>query len=116
MIEPATQEIEAAFQQLCRRWRGDVDPDRETALQWDITTESGTCSYEMVIDSTGCRVSAVASSLPRVMVGMSLKDFVDLVEGRLALMSAFLAGRVRLSGDLGVAQQIQSGFETPPEG
>jgi putative sterol carrier protein len=116
MIEPATQEIEAAFQQLCHRWRGDVDPDRETALRWDITTDSGTRSYEMVIDSSGCRVSTVPTALPRVMVGISLTDFVAMVEGRLVLMSAFLAGRVRLSGDLGLAQQIETGFEKQPDG
>jgi putative sterol carrier protein len=39
-----------------------------------------------------------------------------MVEGRLVLMSAFLAGRVRLSGDLGLAQQIETGFEKQPDG
>jgi putative sterol carrier protein len=116
MIDPATQEIEAAFLQLCSRWRGDADPERETALQWDITTDTGTCSYAMVIDGSGCRVSTVANGLPRVMVGISLGDFTALVDGRLVLMSAFLAGRVRLSGDLGLAQQIQAGFDRAPEG
>lgn len=39
---------------------------------------------------------------------LKLADFVDMAEGRLDPTAAFMQGKLRIEGDMGVAMQLQS--------
>ena len=41
-------------------------------------------------------------------VKMSLSDLVDLVGGKLDGMSAFMTGKLKIEGDMGVAMKLQT--------
>lgn len=39
---------------------------------------------------------------------LKLSDFIDMAEGRLDPTAAFMQGKLRIDGDMGVAMQLQS--------
>jgi putative sterol carrier protein len=39
---------------------------------------------------------------------MALSDLVDLVGGKLDGMTAFMTGKIKIDGDMGVAMKLQS--------
>jgi putative sterol carrier protein len=41
-------------------------------------------------------------------VSMELSDFMDMLNGDLNPMSAFMGGKMRIDGDMGVAMKLQS--------
>jgi putative sterol carrier protein len=43
-------------------------------------------------------------------VTMGAQDFVDMTSGKLDGMSAFMSGKLRISGDMGLAMRLQSLF------
>ena len=43
-------------------------------------------------------------------VSMAACDFVDMTEGRLDGMSAFMSGKLRVGGDMGLAMKLQNLF------
>ncbi len=43
-------------------------------------------------------------------IAMKLSDFHDLVSGELNPMAAFMAGKFKIEGDMGVAMKLQSIF------
>jgi putative sterol carrier protein len=79
-------------------------------VRWDIITPAGTRSYQMTVDAGSCQVTPGVPPSPRVMLGVDLPDFLRLVAGRLDGMQAFMAGRLRLSGDMGVAHNLEQWF------
>jgi hypothetical protein len=86
----------------------------EAVIRWDITQGIVSRTYQMLLTDASCSVSEEAPVHPRVMVGISLTDLVPLSVGQLDLMEAFMSGRVRLSGDLGLARQLQTCLEQAP--
>lgn len=45
---------------------------------------------------------------PNVTVTMKVEDFVDMVSGKLNAMMAFMGGKLKLQGDMGLAMKLQS--------
>ena len=41
-------------------------------------------------------------------IKMDFSDFADLIEGKLDGMSAFMTGKLKIEGDMGVAMKLQS--------
>jgi putative sterol carrier protein len=39
-------------------------------------------------------------------VRVSLSDFIDMAQGRLNSMNAFMTGKIRIEGDMGIAMQL----------
>jgi putative sterol carrier protein len=90
-------------------------PDKaagQTALvQWDIAAPDGTRSYQFKVDNGACSIVKGAAESPRVTLGLSLADFVRFVSGKLEGMQAFMAGKLKLTGDMFFAQTMQTWFD-----
>jgi putative sterol carrier protein len=48
-----------------------------------------------------------------VTLGLSLPDFLRLILGQLDGMQAFMGGKLKLSGEIMLAQTMQSWFDRP---
>lgn len=102
--------LEQAFAALQKAFRPDIAVDQDVVVRWDIITPAGTSSYQMNVEAGTCHVTPGVPSSPWVMLGVDLPDFLRLVAGRIDWMPAFMAGTLRLSGDLLLAKNLQHWF------
>jgi putative sterol carrier protein len=65
------------------------------------------------VDGGACTITKGASDPARVTLQLSLPDFLRLVSGKLDGMQAFFAGKLKLAGDMMVAQTMQGWFKRP---
>jgi putative sterol carrier protein len=82
----------------------------EAEVQVNLTGEGG---GNWTIKISGGKVSAVEGKAPspRLTITSSLADIAAITEGKLDGMAAFMQGKVKLDGDVGLAMRMVSLFQ-----
>ena len=92
--------------------RGAAPPD--AVIRWDIGDEDGVETWYLVFADGRARTTTQAPEHnPRTTLSASPLDFLRLAAGTEPPMALFQSGRIRISGDLFFAAQLQSMFEIP---
>jgi putative sterol carrier protein len=99
----------AIFSFLAQRLqeRGAQLPGADGIFQFLITGEGGG-EYHLTVAKGIASIHAGRAGSPDVTVSIAAPDFAALVKGELNPMSAFFSGRLRVTGDMGRAMQLQS--------
>lgn len=64
--------------------------------------------YSVAIDDGKGLVSEGPSSSPDITIAMPSNDFMDLAEGRLDGVMAFMGGKLKVKGDMMLAMRLQN--------
>jgi putative sterol carrier protein len=82
----------------------------DAEIQVNLTGEGG---GNWTIKIAGGKVTGVEgkASSPRLTVTTSLADILAITEGKLDAMAAFMQGKVKLDGDVGLAMRMVSLFQ-----
>jgi putative sterol carrier protein len=64
--------------------------------------------YSVAIADGKARVSEGQSASPSVTISMASSDFLEMVEGRLDGITAFMGGKLKVAGDMAMAMQLQA--------
>ena len=81
----------------------------DAVFQYNIEgAESG--DWYVVIKDQTCTVSEGVHASPTVSLRMADKDWIAMCNGELDGMSAFMGGKLKISGDIMLAQRIASLF------
>ncbi|MGH9131204.1 MAG: SCP2 sterol-binding domain-containing protein [Acidimicrobiales bacterium] len=83
-------------------------------IQWELATPSGKRTWQVTVADGTCSVAPGNAAVARVTLALGVADFLRFMAGRLDGMRAFMTGRLRVSGDLMLAQAMQPWF-SPPE-
>ena len=78
-------------------------------IQYDITGDQGG-SWNAVIKDGTCAVNQGAATNPNLTLTMSSQDWLDMIGGKLTGQSAFMTGKLKLKGDMGLAMKVGSIF------
>lgn len=79
-------------------------------IQWDLATPDGPRSWQLSVEEGTASVEPGSTAVPRVTLALDVADFLRFLSGRLDGMQAFMSGRLRVSGDLMLAQAMQAWF------
>jgi len=102
-------QIETIFAQLPERLNPTAAQGLDAVIQYDLSGEDGG-QYYAIIANGACEVNEGRHDSPTLTVSMAASDFVDMIQGRLDGMSAFMSGKLRISGDMGLAMKLQTLF------
>ena len=103
--------VKETFDGMAGRFRADKAAGVNATIQYDITGDHGG-TWHAVIKDGKCTVSPGAASAPTLTVTMSSQDWLDMTGGKLSGQSAFMTGKLKLKGDMGLAMKIGSLFQT----
>lgn len=91
--------------------RIDANPGKlggmKAVFQFEITgVDPG--NFSVSVGDGTAKVSEGTSASPNVTITMASNDFLDMVEGRLDSMAAFMGGKLKITGDMMLAMQLQN--------
>jgi len=68
----------------------------------------GEATYSVSMKDGKCSVASAASSDPNCIVTMAENDFLEMLAGRLNGQMAFMTGKLKVAGDMGLALKLES--------
>lgn len=107
-MEKATS-VEQVFEVMQERFNPDAASGVNAVFQFDLSGENGGQYWVKVADQQA-EVSEGQAEDPTITVIASADDYLKVVNGELAPMSAFMQGKVKVKGDMGMAMKLQSLF------
>lgn len=117
MSDPAARQ--AVLDEIFRRMAEHVDADKakgiNAVLHWRITDrpDGGVDHYEVVLNDGTCIVSEQTDGEPRVTFTVGPAAFLRLVSGAQPGPVLFMAGKLKIEGDLMFASQVATMFRIP---
>jgi len=91
------------YEPILRGVHGTYLFDIDKVGSWFVAVDDGTLHIEEKKRDADCTISC------------DERDFVDLVEGRRQLMTAYMQGRVQIHGDMALAQKFHGLVSTKVE-
>ncbi|MBM4235046.1 MAG: SCP2 sterol-binding domain-containing protein [Firmicutes bacterium] len=75
--------------------------------QFELSGDDGGVFHAAVDDGKATVVEAAHDS-PNITITMTAEDFAAMLEGKLNATSAFMAGKLKVKGDMSLAMKLQS--------
>jgi putative sterol carrier protein len=101
--------IKEFFKQLPSKLDADAAEDLEAVYQFDLSGAQGG-QYVLTIREGACQVKEGRHEDPHVILSMAGEDCVKVLNGELSGPAAAMSGRIKISGDLGLAMQLKALF------
>jgi putative sterol carrier protein len=102
--------VKETFDAMAGRFRAEKAAGVNATIQYDITGDQGGTWNAVIKDGT-CTVTPGAAAAPSLTLSMSSQDWLDMVGGKLSGQMAFMSGKLKLKGDMGLAMKIGGLFQ-----
>lgn len=80
------------------------------SIQFDLGGEGGGKWVMEVADGT-CQVREETAEAPNVTLSMKAPDFVAMYKGKMNPVQAFMGGKIKVSGNVGLVMQLLNWFD-----
>lgn len=104
---PAT--IQEAFEAMSSRFNSSAAAGVDAIYQFNISGDGGGNYWVQVADQA-MNLNEGEHEEPSLVFTATDEDFLKLVNGELNAMSAFMAGKIKVKGNMGDAMKLQSLF------
>ncbi len=107
--------LDEVFNRMPTLFRADRAGATTTVIHWLITGRAGGGSdtYETVIEEGACTVTNQPVREPKLAMTMDPVTFLKVVSGDGNPMMMFMTGKIKATGDLGLAAQVAKLFDIP---
>jgi putative sterol carrier protein len=102
--------VKETFEAMAGRFRADKAAGVNAIIQYDIGGDQGG-TWHAVIKDGACTVTPGPATTPNLTLTVSSQDWLDMVGGKLSGQMAFMSGKLKLKGDMGLAMRIGSLFQ-----
>jgi putative sterol carrier protein len=110
-LEMQATGVKEFFKQLPSKLDAEAAEDLEAVYQFDLSGSQGG-QYVVTIREGACQVEEGRHEDPHVILSMAGDDCVKVLNGELSGPAAAMSGRIRISGDMGLALQLRALFPT----
>ncbi len=107
MTDMTPQQI---FEDMPKRFLPERAKGVNAVIQFDLTGEGGSQWYLTVADGAATTTQGTAEN-PKTTISMAVGDFVDLITGKANGMQLFMTGKIRLKGDMMLANAMMNWFK-----
>ncbi|HZP44326.1 MAG TPA: SCP2 sterol-binding domain-containing protein [Candidatus Binataceae bacterium] len=97
------------FEQMPSRLNKDAAKGLNAVYQFDLSGDGGG-KWAVLINNEQCQVQEGAHPSPNITISMAAKDYLDMIAGKLNGQMAFMTGKLRIAGDMGLALRLQNLF------
>ena len=110
MADAAPTTCKEVFTMMPSRLNKDAAKGLKAIYQFDLSGDGGGKWAVYVNDGT-CEVKEGADPSPNITISMTAQDYLDMTSGKLNGQMAFMSGKLRIAGDMGLALRLQSLFQ-----
>ena len=101
--------IHELFEQMAKRYNAAAGKGLTKTFQWNITgDEAGVWAFK-IVNGQGELIPGGVEQ-PDITITVADKDWISIVEGKLATRSAFMSGKLKVSGEMMLAMRLQQLF------
>jgi putative sterol carrier protein len=101
--------VKETFEAMPGRFKPDRAQGVKAVIQYDITGDGGG-SYHVTIAEGTCTLAEGTAASPNLTLTMGAQDWLDMVTGKLNAQMAFMGGKLKLKGDMGLAMRLAGMF------
>ena len=101
--------VKETFEAMPGRFRADRAQGVKAVIQYDITGEGGG-TYHVEIADGQCTLKEGVAAAPNLTLTMAAPDWVDMVSGKLNGQMAFMSGKLKHKGDMGLLMKLAGMF------
>jgi putative sterol carrier protein len=103
--------VKEVFDNLCSRFQADKAGSDSAMFRFDLSGDGGG-QYWAHIDKGSCRSGAgEPPGTPDITVLATGDDFVKMVNGEIQPMMAFMQGKLKVQGNMGIALKLVNWFD-----
>ena len=110
MADAAPTSCKQAFEMMPTRFNKDAAKGLNAIYQFDLSGDGGG-KWHVIINNDTCQVKEGAAASPSITISMTAQDYLDMLSGKLNGQMAFMTGKLRIAGDMGLALRMQSLFQ-----
>lgn len=107
------QVLDRIFQGMEERFQPEKAQGVDAQIQWIVTDDGTEHTYLTSISDGNCTVSKDMAEQPKVSLKTDVVSFSKLITGQAQGPQLFMAGRLKVSGDIMFSQRITSFFAAP---
>jgi putative sterol carrier protein len=108
-MNPTT--VKEFFQLLPGRLDSDAAENLNAVYQFDLSGAQGG-QYILTIREGICQIAEGMHADPHVVLSMAGEDCIKILKGQLNGPAVAMSGRLKISGDIGLAMQLRALFPT----
>ncbi len=101
--------VEDVLVTMTNNFNANAAKGMRAVYQFELTGESGG-KHHFIIDDGKLERKSGAHEKPNITITMSGSDFVDMTTGKLNPQMAFMGGKLKIAGDMGLAMKLQQVF------
>ena len=106
---PTVKEI---FAEMPNRFNADAAKGMNSVIQFNLSGDGDNASqYHAIIKDGALQVVEGVHASPSMTMTMAGQDYVDMTTGKLNGQMAFMSGKLKIAGDMGLAMKMQSLFK-----
>jgi putative sterol carrier protein len=113
MNSPITEQDMTTVLETLQGMKATFNPDTakgvNAVIQLNASGDGGG-NYSMHIADGAMDMKEGVAENPNVTINVAAKDWVDIIEGRLDPTKAFMTGKLKIAGDLGLMMRFQRMF------
>jgi putative sterol carrier protein len=103
------ESVKAIFDAMPNQLNPDAAVGMNSVIQFKLTGDGGG-DYSVEIKDGKATVSQGTHPSPNMTMTLSAQDYVDLIAGKLNGQMAFMSGKLKIAGDMGLAMKMQTLF------
>lgn len=110
MATPAN--VKEVFEMMPGQFNPDAAKGMNSVIQYNLNGEGDNAGqYHAIIKDGTLTLEKGAHASPSMTMTMAGQDFVDMITGKLNGQMAFMSGKLKIAGDMGLAMKMQQLFK-----